>query len=103
MAEETKVLDDNYIETQYSAPLNVSSTHNNVSVIVEKKKLVSEDASNTCHNNTEAEDPPLMQYAQKCAWCGRYLYANDEIEIYNGNLRCYTGWMCHKQCNIDKY
>jgi hypothetical protein len=43
---------------------------------------------------------PKIQYAQKCAWCGRYLFCYDEIGTYDGDDPDYQGWMVHESCNL---
>lgn len=43
---------------------------------------------------------PKIQCAQKCAWCGRYLFGGDDIATYNGPDEDYEGWMCHAECNL---
>lgn len=42
---------------------------------------------------------PLVQCAQKCAWCGRYLTTGD-FASYNGADPLYIGWICHVECNL---
>ncbi len=41
-----------------------------------------------------------LQVAQKCAWCGKYLWAGEEIGIYDGPDDEYTDWMVHDSCNL---
>ena len=43
---------------------------------------------------------PKTQYAQKCAWCGQYLFCYEEIGTYDGDDPDYQGWMVHEFCNI---
>ncbi len=42
-----------------------------------------------------------LQLAQKCAWCGRYLWAMDDLSIYDGPDGGYIGWIVHDSCNIN--
>lgn len=43
---------------------------------------------------------PLIQHAQKCAWCNKYLIgAEHEFTLYNGSDPLYKGWICHVKCN----
>jgi hypothetical protein len=51
--------------------------------------------------NKQAEkkrNPPMIQMAQKCAFCDRYIHADEETDSYNGDLDEYQGWMCHASC-----
>ena len=43
---------------------------------------------------------PKIQYAQKCAWCRRYLICCDKISTYDGDDQDYQGWMVHDSCNL---
>jgi len=50
----------------------------------------------------QSKSEPLVQYAQKCAWCGRYLVGSEsDFAIYNGKDPLYKGWVCHYECNLD--
>ena len=51
--------------------------------------------------STKQKIEPLMQAAQKCPWCGRYLCGDAEIATYNGYMPEYQGWMCHAECNLN--
>jgi hypothetical protein len=44
---------------------------------------------------------PLPQNAQKCAWCGGYLWRYQSIAVYDGSNLDYIGWLCHTNCNIE--
>jgi hypothetical protein len=52
------------------------------------------------HISRDINSPILIQYAQKCAWCGYYILCYQELETYNGGLKRYAGWLCHKSCNL---
>lgn len=44
---------------------------------------------------------PKIQYAQKCAWCRRYLFYDEEVRTYDGDDPDYQGWMVHDSCNLN--
>lgn len=46
------------------------------------------------------DEKPLVQVAQKCAWCGMYLFMGQSISVYNGSDPLYTDWLCHTDCNL---
>lgn len=46
-------------------------------------------------------EEPLLQLAQKCAWCKKYLLFGEETELYNGKNYQYKYWICHKKCNLQ--
>ena len=48
--------------------------------------------------NSPELNVPLIQYAQKCPFCCKYLQCSDEIAKYNGNNKQFTDWICHKKC-----
>lgn len=45
---------------------------------------------------------PLVQHAQKCAWCGHHLLGGEQTAQYNGEDPLYKGWECHSACNVGK-
>lgn len=47
-----------------------------------------------------AQVEPLVQHAQKCAWCGKYL-TDGSISVYDGPVPEYKYWMCHAECNMN--
>ena len=57
---------------------------------------INKSSINKSHNKS---NEPLIQCAQKCAWCNQYMYFNDEIEEYKGLDVDFIGWMVHKHCN----
>lgn len=63
---------------------------------VKKSTVVAEKKDKSPKNKQQ----PLIQYAQKCAWCGLYLLGGDEISTYNGLDYQYKDWLCHKDCNL---
>ena len=47
----------------------------------------------------------LIQFAQKCPWCDKYLLAGQPTNLYNGNDIRFNGWISHVKCNnitLDK-
>lgn len=71
--------------------LNSNRNKRNVKVITGNNLTVTID--------NDEYSPVIPQYAQKCAWCNKSLYFNDDVDVYNGTLNRYNGWMCHKSCN----
>ncbi len=52
---------------------------------------------------TDSAPEPIerhIQFAQKCAWCGGYIYADEATAPYNGDDTQYADWICHAKCNI---
>jgi hypothetical protein len=40
----------------------------------------------------------IMQLAQKCAYCYKYIYGGEETELYKGSDFRYREWVCHQTC-----
>lgn len=40
----------------------------------------------------------ISQISQKCAICGQYVLASDNISNLNNKSSPYHGWMCHNEC-----
>jgi hypothetical protein len=73
-----------HINSLYNARDIVITIDNNLSVTIDNDKY----------------SPVIPQNAQKCAWCNKNLYYYDDVDVYNGALYRYNGWLCHKRCNL---
>lgn len=68
----------------------------NIKPKTDKRKNAIRNVESKSKKNIEE---PLIQYAQKCAWCGEYITDAQETELYSGSDNRYKFWLCHKGCN----
>jgi hypothetical protein len=61
---------------------------------------VEQEASRVVRQDTKTPVQPLIQSAQKCAWCGDYLLGDEPTAVYDGANPLYVNWECHDRCNV---